>query len=571
MNDLLHGVSPDEHASRLPAPPAWLVEECRVLELPPPDERPYVLREETAILLDRLLVRVARGRGAIDVALGEGLAALALGDRTLQLGYRSIGDYARERLDLAPRTAQGMARLARALRDRPVLRAAVLAGRVSARKAGAILPLATGDAEAEWTARAETETVRALEAAARSRAAAADGEDEPWEQIEAALPPEGRAVVDRAFALAGDLLGAATPRWRRVEAICEEYLGAHPVEPHPGDDRADLLPPSASDAIQEALEVEFDRWRWLDELHARSPAAFGPGGPVEAPVPDSAEDPHADVRELAVDLRRLAAMRAEWDALLGHLAMLVEWCGVWRDMKFASFSHYCSERLGMSGRSVQQRTALERRLYALPALREAMRGARVSYEKARIVARVADESTLPGWIVQAERSTCIALRRLADAAEDAQMCARREVALRVPSRVGALVRAAFRAAREVAGRWLTRGECLVELAAHFVATWEGAIPPRRTRSARAIARDGGLCQVPGCSAAATHGHHIIPRSAGGSDEGWNRTGLCPPHHLHGVHAGYVRVRGRAPDGLVWELGRGWDGAPLEVFEPAAAH
>jgi hypothetical protein len=247
--------------------------------------------------------------------------------------------------------------------------------------------------------------------------------------------------------------------------------------------------------------------------------------------------------------------------------MLVQWCGLWRDMKFASFGHYCAERLGMSGRAVQQWTALERRLYALPPLRGAMKAGRVSYEKARLVASVADESTLESWIAQAERSTCIALQRLVDAAEDAQMCARREIALRVPTRVGALVRAAFRAAREAEGRWLTPGECLVQVAAHFVETW-----PRRRMTAgrRVLARDRGLCQVPGCSRSAAHAHHVERRSAGGSDEAWNLVSLCAAHHLHGVHAGHLRVRGRAPDGLVWELGRGWDGAPLEVHPPLAA-
>ncbi len=31
-------------------------------------------------------------------------------------------------------------------------------------------------------------------------------------------------------------------------------------------------------------------------------------------------------------------------------------------------------------------------------------------------------------------------------------------------------------------------------------------------------------------------------------------GLCAAHHLHGVHRGWVRVRGQAPEGLTWELG-----------------
>jgi hypothetical protein len=560
-------------APELPAPPAWLVEECRWLEPPPADERAYVLRDEAAALLDRLTVRVARGQGAIEVAIGEALAALSVGDRVLQLGYSRLGDYARERLDLKPRQAQAMVRLALALRERPVLRAAVVAGEVSARKAETILRVAIGDGEAPWTERARTETVRALEAAARAAAAAdgrehADGaeDDVPWEAIDTFVPADGRAVVDRALALAGEQLGAASPRWQRIEVICQEYLGEFPVEPHPDDERGDLIPRSQTAAIEEALEVEYQKWVWLDELHLSAPAGRGPGGAVAAPVPDSAEGPTSALH-LDADLRRLAAMRAEWDLLLGHLTMLLQWCGLWRDMKFGTFGHYCSERLGMSGRAVQQRTALERKLYELPGLRAAMKAGRVSYEKARLVASVADEKTLDGWIAQAERSTVIALRRLVDTSREVQMCARRELQLRIPTGVGALVRAAFRAARAVAGRWLTPGECLVRVAERFVATYEAK--RRMTVAQKVLARDQGLCQVPGCSRAADHSHHIIHRSAGGSDDPSNQTPMCSPHHLHGVHAGYVRVRGRAPDGLTWELGRGFDGRPLEVFAPAS--
>ncbi len=561
------------------APPAWLVEEASVLAVPPADERRYVDREPAGLILDRLLGRVARGRGAIEVALGEALAALSVGDRVLRLGYSGVGDYARERLGVAPRTAQGMVRLARALRERPLLRAAVVAGEVTARKAETVLPLAVGAAEEEWVARARAETVRALAAEVKARAVCDGEEEERWERIEATLPEGGRAVLDRALDLAGQLLGASTPRWRRVEALCEEYLGAHPVEPRDDDLRGDPLPPDRRAEIEAACEAEMGRWAWLDEIHrdggpwvVTRPRDLPerPLTPVAAPVPEAAQEPHADHLQLDEDLRRLGAMRAEWDQLLGHLAMLLQGCGLWRDMGFASFDQYASERLGMSGRAVRQRTALERRLYALPALRDAIRSGRVSYEKARLVADVADEESEAGWIAQAERSTCIALRRLVEAAEDRQMCARQELALRVPTRVGALVRAAFRAAREAAGRWLTGGECLVRVAAHFVATWEPLAPRPRTRGQKAIARDQGLCQVPGCSRTAAHAHHLEFRSAGGSEELWNRTGICPPHHLHGIHAGWVRVSGRAPDGLRWELGRGRDGQPLEVFEPAGA-
>ena len=112
--------------------------------------------------------------------------------------------------------------------------------------------------------------------------------------------------------------------------------------------------------------------------------------------------------------------------------------------------------------------------------------------------------------------------------------------------------AAFRAVREAAGHWVGPGECLETIARHFIETWKEGLASPRTRQAKAIARDRGYCQVPGCSRAAVHAHHIRFRSAGGSDDLSNLTGLCAAHHLVAVHRGYLRVRGEAPDQLVWE-------------------
>ncbi|HEX8908020.1 MAG TPA: HNH endonuclease [Anaeromyxobacteraceae bacterium] len=66
-------------------------------------------------------------------------------------------------------------------------------------------------------------------------------------------------------------------------------------------------------------------------------------------------------------------------------------------------------------------------------------------------------------------------------------------------------------------------------------------------------RDRGYCQAPGCSRAAVHAHHLHFRSAGGSDDPANLTSLCAAHHLVGVHRGYLRVTGTAPDRLRWEV------------------
>src|SRR5207244_12106585 len=85
-------------------------------------------------------------------------------------------------------------------------------------------------------------------------------------------------------------------------------------------------------------------------------------------------------------LRRFARQRERWGDVFGFVAMVFIRVRGWEYVGFASFKHYCEERLGMSVRAVEQRAALERRLYELPPLREAMREPRVSYEQARLIA-----------------------------------------------------------------------------------------------------------------------------------------------------------------------------------------
>jgi len=191
-----------------------------------------------------------------------------------------------------------------------------------------------------------------------------------------------------------------------------------------------------------------------------------------------------------------------------------------------------------------------------------MRDGRLSYEKARLVATCADDRSVGGWIERAQRIPCIDLRREIEAAAEKQMCARGDLDLRVPARVGALLDAAFRAARAASERWLSDGECLERIAGHFIDTWKPQLAERNTVQKRVLARDRGLCQVPGCSRAAAHAHHVQFRSLGGGDEPENLVSLCAAHHLHGVHRGWVRVRGHAPDGLRWQLGVRADGTPI---------
>ena len=394
-----------------------------------------------------------------------------------------------------------------------------------------------------------------------------EAEEEPWERIGLSVRPEARAKIDQALALAGKVLGAAAPKWKRVEALCEEYLGAHPggraeETENAADQLLDHAPSGqALEELKAWLEEETQRWdfiRSFDPAPRPAPDREAAGGGLA--VDPVAIEPVLDLARLDADLRRLRDLRARWDDLLGHLAMLLRQLGLWRDMQFVSFGHYCAERLGMSERAVSQRVALERRLYELPALRTALRDGRVTYEKARIVAAHADEQTLDAWIGGPPASP-------ASPWPGRPRPRRRRRRARGASSPGGSPpgsprssTTALRAAQTAAGRFLTPGEALELIAEHFIATWEPLLAERNTIQKRVLARDRGWCQVPGCSRAALHAHHVRFRSHDGATAAENLVSLCAAHHLHGVHAGYLRVVGVAPHRLRWTFRPG--GGPV---------
>ena len=493
---------------------------------------------------EALAAAAAGARGALDLAVGDGLAAMRLGDRLIRLGFSCLGDYAREILGISERTAQNMAHLSRELDKRPLLRAAVRAGKVRVRKAQTVLPVAVGDAEAEWVEAAKSLSVRTLEGMVRATRAAPGEEEEEWRRFRVGLTADERAVVDEALAVAGKVIGSGATRAQRLEAMGQEYIGEHPVEAG-DDDRAlgkDCFRP-VQDALERReaqLEVETQQWATLPKV----PDSF---------VPEAAFDGTASAEEIDAELRRVAAMRSSWDDLLGHAALAVKASGVWRFLGFANFAHYCAERLGLSERAVEQRAALERRLWDVPVLRDAFVGRQLSYEQVRLLSRLPD-ADIPAWIPRARELTCIQLRRALQAEEEAQLRAVGAFVARVPKSVALTLFSAFRAVRAVENPQWGDGPCLVAIARHFLEVWKPLVKRRRTQSQRVRERDLGNCQVPMCSRRAAHAHHVDPRSHLGPNIDPNLVGICSCHHLRGVHGGYIRVSGTAPNGLVWELG-----------------
>ncbi|HWE25198.1 MAG TPA: HNH endonuclease [Myxococcales bacterium] len=527
---------------------AELAAAARSIVPPAPHEWGSVLRSEAADPLVALLTRVARGRAALDIAIGEGLLGLREGNRTMRFGYAGIGDYARERLGIAAGTALKLARRAERLRSVPLLRNAVWLGVISLSKTDAILPVARGEDEASWVERARRDTVRALEKAVRASGAVVPEEEEKWERVFVQLFPDAKPTWDKALELAGREVGLAAPKWQRVNAICEEYLGAHAPPDEDGDEVMRSPVGNWLEELKEDLEKVSQQWAFLDRETA-----------VVAPVPIVPQ--MEDAVLLDEELRRLAATRTEWDEVFGHLAMVFKMTGLWREAQFASFDHFCEEQLGMGGRTVEQRIALERRLYALPKLRQALRDGRVSYEKARAIAWTADDTTEEQWIARAQTMTCIALRREIEEHEEGQISTRGGFDLRMPARVRRVLEDAIRAARKEAGKWITPSECLRRIAQHFIDVWEKGRKERNTVQNRVRKRDKGFCQVPWCSRVMAHVHHIIRRSQGGSNDPSNLISLCVAHHLHGVHDGWIRVSGKAPDKLRWTVVADHSAAP----------
>src|SRR3954470_9349202 len=141
--------------------------------------------------LDALLGNITVGYNALELAIGDGLAALEIGRRAMHLKYSNIGDYAREELGLNASTAAKKARLARKLQDRPLVREAVRRGEITLRKAEVIVPVAVGVRQTEWVLRAKAETVRALAKAVHGR-----DDDEDWMSATAAVPLGKRPVID---------------------------------------------------------------------------------------------------------------------------------------------------------------------------------------------------------------------------------------------------------------------------------------------------------------------------------------------------------------------------------------
>lgn len=498
-----------------------------------------------------------------------------------KLCFARISDYARERPGISARQLQVLARVHRALAELRALERALVTNELPWSKVRLIARVARERDERAWIALAISLPTRELERKVREHAGGSDPDaiDEPLTSVHVRCTPavseKWCLVHELAERVAGErLLSGEALEWIAAEAFSATSLESAFIE---SDDEA---PARAREPFESSAAGEYSP-------DPRSPSQDLP----RAVASLAAQLEEADAFEL--DRRLCAAVRLEQtlDAAIAPLLRVVtcsefEWSRVYQPL-----SSYAPEQLGFSPSKARALLRLERAGDVCPELRDAFRSGRLSWVKAQCLIPLLlldlDGEWRPIWVAWAQRVT---VRRLAADVERAlllraghdlawqrckfapehaqdpipsgerQLCApdvdpeaTQELTWRVPREVALLFTAVRETLRARVDRLLMDGEVFDLLLDHAIACWTQRNPHER-RPDPVVVRDGYRCAVPGClSRRNLHDHHVIFRSHCGSDAFTNRITLCAFHHQRNVHSGLMRVWGRAPADLVFDL------------------
>src|SRR5439155_646622 len=256
--------------------------------------------QDAALVVDgwlrRLAAQDARGR----TVLGRLAQAFLRGRGHYQLGFSRLGDYSRERLGISARELQSLATVCARLERLPRLRAAFVDGVLSWAQIRLLTTVATPEDEAEWLARAERCTVRALAAVIRTPP---DGEDDDEARFRLRCPRRLRLLWQQVVDLARCMAGSELTQGQAAEAIAAEGLSARAPcgEPWPAAE-----PPRTAPADPHESRAVFADLDWTAIRDAL------PGGIEGLDAAVDGLDPFAlDLRMRAVPVRRLAD-EVEW-------------------------------------------------------------------------------------------------------------------------------------------------------------------------------------------------------------------------------------------------------------------
>jgi len=507
--------------------------------------------------IDESAASVAKGRGAIDLALGETFVELCVGDRLIDLGCSRLVDYAYERLGMPKRTTYMLRKLATGLASRPLLRKAVAVGAVSARKALTVMSVAVGDDEAAWTGAAMNMTIAALERRIKDAGGEVDRSFEV-ETLILAMSPERQDQLDEAIRMAKEVIGAHAARWMCLEAIAQEWMSSFP----------DWVPERKKEA-----EGAGHCWEHCGTPERMAKAVRAQLAALEeaAGVIAGMDGEPMDLNPMALDARakKLAKARLNHDSALGPLLVLVVDEKVYKQVGYTRFEDYCRDRLGMTARAARQRVWLERKMCALPELRAALKRGTITLTKALLLAKDGNPADIEARIADAASTTCQQVERESTEKEDRKNRALGIRRLWGPKDAMETVAMAITTATRFSAEQeedVDAEEALAAMSQLFVSVWtahlKGRTPGGKRR--RVLDRTLGICAVPGCQRPAEHLHHITYRSHDGGQEETNLVGTCEQCHQRGIHRGKIVVTGEAGKLLIWEIGS-VDGRPVEVW------
>jgi hypothetical protein len=354
-------------------------------------------------------------------------------------------------------------------------------------------------------------------------------------------------------------------------------------------ERSERIPPRAAGAPSASRLTECSQ----HEPSAKpSPHAIASLPAFLAPLVEDLDS--IDAIELDARLRRALRIEQRMLSEMAPLLLEVARSRAYRRRGFSNLAAFAREQLGMSPRKAQALLRLERAGDLCPELRAAFREGVLSWVQAHaLVPVLALEDSQPWRAAWVAHAAAITARRLEDDVERAIATGCLDPASLSPTSFcedvqtgahptvpGETINLFFTAPTDVArvfqsvlatvqrrierrnGRTASESEALDAMLEHCFAAWSPEnpkIPPDH----RVFERDGWRCTVPGCTSYRNlHSHHIWFRSHDGPDDSWNRTALCAAHHHRCVHEGIgrIRIRGRAPDGLRFEL-------PLATYGP----
>jgi len=532
-----------------------------------------------------------------------------------RLGFARLADYARERPGLSARQLQDLARTSARLRELPKLEAALASGRLGWSQVRLVARVAVREDEASWIAFARRVRVRELERNVRAVDRGSlevcglevdeDGGDVARKVgVVVRCAPHVRAKFHAALGIARRVAGEALPNWACIEAVTAETVSALAplaVDPQNSGRLGELDGAEMSDASGRAFERAWSADSTSLAAIGEFAECAGPTGEANVCATHASRDvdplladlASADAFELDARLLRAVERERRLDADLASELHAIACSRMHQQIGFTRLEDLARERYGISPRKTRALLRIERIGLASPALASAFHGGGLSWVRIQILLPVL---TAPGsirshaaWI---EHAVGISVRRLQDeidpsfdraldrartgrSDDEHSRGARANESARfffnAPAEVARLFRATLCSVRRHLEREKTylptEGEAVEWMFDHAYMTW-GAGDRRVPAAHRVFERDGWRCTVPGCSSFRNlHDHHIVFRSAGGSDALENRTTLCAWHHLRGVHVGRVGCRGRAADALVFELGLRAGQPPLLRYEP----